>query len=93
MIIGKEGQNIQWVIDRFKVYYAQTYKKQCDAFVEVKIQKKTNQKIFLKEQTMFDEETQKRFYKQKIAVIEEHLHAEGKFSEDNMMEWKQFLEK
>ena len=93
MVLGKEGNNVKWILDRFKVYYAETYKKPCEVYVEVRVQKKNNQQSFLKEETIFDEETQKRMYEQKIAVVEEHLHAQGKFKKENMIPWTSFLDK
>ena len=32
MIIGEKGRNIKWILDRFKVYYAQTYNKQVEVY-------------------------------------------------------------
>ena len=42
MIIGEKGRNIKWMMDRFKVNYAQIYKKQVEVHVDVRKKKKSN---------------------------------------------------
>lgn len=39
MIIGKKGQNINWVRDHFKTNYAKIYKKTVEVHVRVTIRK------------------------------------------------------
>ena len=40
MVIGKKGQNINWVRDHFKTNYAKLYSKEIEVHVRVVIRKK-----------------------------------------------------
>lgn len=39
MIIGKKGQNINWVRDHFRTNYAKVYKKEVEVHVRVVVKK------------------------------------------------------
>jgi GTPase Era involved in 16S rRNA processing len=41
MVIGKKGQNINWVRDHFKTNYAKIYGKEVEVHVRVVIRRKT----------------------------------------------------
>jgi GTPase Era involved in 16S rRNA processing len=58
MIIGKKGQNINWVREHFKTNYAKIYKKEVDVHVRVTIRRETG----MREQ----EEIESSYYKQKV---------------------------
>jgi GTPase Era involved in 16S rRNA processing len=74
MIIGKKGQNINWVRDHFKTNYAKIYQKEVEVHVRVTIRKET----MMREQ----EEIESSYYKQKVKqdmrLIEQTLNKEGK---------------